>query len=1413
MKMMKLDILLVAAGVVAGTFGAPVELVGKGDFSPAKGVKFVESPEGREMVIAKPGGHCSWKLKLDPKWAVVNLKGEMRVTDVPMGKQGWQTGRFAMEWKDAKGRTVGPWPNNAGLVGTTDWVKYDYDNYIPTNAAYLSIALCNLASGGEVRFRNFSLTIRRDRMNKPGNAPLPAGAPADAESLAGAWKVETPTRARYSMNGIWRIRPALAGDADGKVPGADDNWAWDRIPAVWPNSSPFGASRFLSPWFEDHPEKLSGILPDRAWYARTFTMPAETAGRRAFLSFDMIASRATVYVDGQKAGVVEFPNGEVEITEFAKPGRRQTLALDVTAYAQGDTWNYNEATRADKEKKLVKFKSVTGDLWLDLTPKGPRIVDAFAETSVEKGEITFCAEVEGGAKPCRMVAEVEGCGGTRRFEGEGKVRPDGTVAFAAPWRNAKLWDTQTPENVYTCRLAVVGNRGEGAPETNGRGEGAPGTGDTFVPFRFGFREVKVSGRDFYLNGKRIHLRALWDDTSTNPWGFASKENAAALYRTCIANGFNYVIAGNYSFNAGAVTYLRGLLEACDETGMLYSFTMPHFKDYSPIDTPEMEARYRTVARKLLRLVRNHPAVITYALNHNAAGYLGAGNPLRIDGKYELPLRKPNPSNPWDPASNRPRAQIVRRIVRELDATRPAYHHESGNLDDFHTVNCYLNWAPIQERSEWLEHWATEGVKPLFFVEWGLPHVSSWSSYRGPLFIWRCQGYMSLWNAEFAAALRGDAAYENTPEAHQALKREEELWARGEPFAWAHLHGAGQAVSNNYWGVQATMAADNWRSFRGWGITAMLPWDQQGLFRRVRRTELQPEWNAWAADAKRPGLVARPLMPWGDARDYEPTALGQVFRRWNMPDCAWIGGVGNFTDKRHVFRPDESVKKTLVIVNDRRVDQRVCWRVSCEAFERQGEVRVSAGDQVRVPFAFAAGKAGSHRLAAEFRFEGGVVQSDAFDFTVIAPAANPKAKLAVYDPKGLTAANLKRLSIGFEPVSDLAQMASDRRVLVIGRESLTPELYREQVLPRATQGRRVILFEQSKSVLEAIGFRVQTYGMRHGFPRYRSAALAASQREELLRDWAGASTLVPAHTALKASETWAERDTWAGWTHARPWRNGNRGAIATVIPEKPALGDWRALVDGAFDLQYAPLLEWRTRNGRILFCQMDVTGRTEPDPAADDLVRRLVNEVCGENLGTWAAYPCGMQAYASGLVRGEWTIEHDRAKTATRLYYVTGGGAKRPDDFFDRIRDGATALLCGLSAAEVKAWSPVPLVCADVKGAYPTRIRELPPELNGLSNGDWSWHGGMDFAAFTDDVKDGNAAFRIVRYGKGRLVFWQVPPWKIDEANRPYLRISKRRAEAMLTRLMGNLGFNRRTSPNLYADVPIATDDPYRYYHW
>ena len=47
---------------------------------------------------------------------------------------------------------------------------------------------------------------------------------------------------------------------------------------------------------------------------------------------------------------------------------------------------------------------------------------------------------------------------------------------------------------------------------------------------------------------------------------------------------------------------------------------------------------------------------------------------------------------------------------------------------------------------------------------------------------------------------------------------------------------------------------------------------------------------------------------------------------------------------------------------------------------------------------------------------------------------------------------------------------------------------------------------------------------------------------------------------------------------------------------------------AIQLQYSPLLVYREGQGLVVFCQMDVTGRTDSDPAADLLVRNLLTYV-------------------------------------------------------------------------------------------------------------------------------------------------------------------------------------------------------------
>src|SRR5436189_2551534 len=86
--------------------------------------------------------------------------------------------------------------------------------------------------------------------------------------------------------------------------------------------------------------------------------------------------------------------------------------------------------------------------------------------------------------------------------------------------------------------------------------------------------------------------------------------------------------------------------------------------------------------------------------------------------------------------------------------------------------------------------------------------------------------------------------------------------------------------------------------------------------------------------------------------------------------------------------------------------------------------------------------------------------------------------------------------------------------------------------------------------------------------------------------------------------------WCGIDVSRVWRCGCRGNVASVLIEKPARGDFLSILDGGYGLQYSPLLEYREGKGMVLFCQMDVTGRTENEPAADLIVHNLLQYLAG-----------------------------------------------------------------------------------------------------------------------------------------------------------------------------------------------------------
>ncbi len=207
------------------------------------------------------------------------------------------------------------------------------------------------------------------------------------------------------------------------------------------------------------------------------------------------------------------------------------------------------------------------------------------------------------------------------------------------------------------------------------------------------------------------MEAVWDLDQTH------HENTHARELIC------FVYTHNYGCMPGSHLSFAEVLQAADDVGMLVSFSQPHFGHHerrSP--DADRDNGYLRHAEFYVRKAQNHPSVVFYSLSHNATGYSEDMNPDMIDGVHD-------PRDTWA-LNNSELALRAEAIVRRLDPSRIAYHHSSGNLGSMHTSNFYPNFAPIQELSDWFEHWATRGVNPMFICEYGAPFTWDWAMYRG-----------------------------------------------------------------------------------------------------------------------------------------------------------------------------------------------------------------------------------------------------------------------------------------------------------------------------------------------------------------------------------------------------------------------------------------------------------------------------------------------------------------------------------------------------------------------------------------------------------------------------------------------------------------------------------------------------------
>ncbi len=376
----------------------------------------------------------------------------------------------------------------------------------------------------------------------------------------------------------------------------------------------------------------------------------------------------------------------------------------------------------------------------------------------------------------------------------------------------------------------------------------------------------------------------------------------------------------------------------------------------------------------------------------------------------------------------------------------------------------------------------------------------------------------------------------------------------------------------------------------------------------------------------------------------------------------------------------------------------------------------------------------------------------------------------------------------------------------------------------------------------LGFRVESYGLRQVFPRVPDHPLLAGIDAKLLRDWRGSATTSPPQLKYEVRERYGPTIQWCGIPVTRVWRCGNRGSVASVLIEKPVRGDFRPILDGGYSLQYSPLLEYREGKGMAIFCQLDVTGRTEADPVADELAGRLL-----QYAGNWKPEPARTVIY-TGEPDGKKFLESagvsvsefpagDLSPDQLLVAGPSAGLVLAPHAaaIAQFISAGGKVLAIGLDGQSLASFLPFPVSTRQAE-----HINSIfdPPALNSplayIGPADVMDRGPLPIPLISggaDILGDGVLACAPAGHSPS-VIFCQLVPWQFDYAQSYGVKRTYRRSACLLARLLANLGavgttpiLDRIHSPvgapdqekrylsGLYLDTPEEMDDPYRFFRW
>lgn len=349
-------------------------------------------------------------------------------------------------------------------------------------------------------------------------------------------------------------------------------------------------------------------------YRRTFELPETFKGRDVVLRFDGVYSAYYVWINGEMAGYAEDSHlpSEFNVTKFVKEGRNE-IAVQVFRWCDG---SYLE------DQDMFRFSGIYRDVTLISRPESG-VADFWTEQVFDKDyknvDFTLNVKTYGGAKEVSAVL-LDGEKTVHRFE---KVEPDtstGVAKFKAHLKDIKPWSAEKPD-LYTLVIQ---------------------SGRDVVQRKIGFKEQKIVGNTFYINGKPVKLKGV-NRHETNP------ENGRTVSREDMVK--DITLMKRYNINTVRTSHYpnhRLWYDLCDEYG-LYVIAEANVEAHEPGYGDKGLGRFKewehSIVERNVRHVkfyRNHPSVTIWSMGNET----GHGDCFR---KALAEVKKLDPSRPthWE----------------------------------------------------------------------------------------------------------------------------------------------------------------------------------------------------------------------------------------------------------------------------------------------------------------------------------------------------------------------------------------------------------------------------------------------------------------------------------------------------------------------------------------------------------------------------------------------------------------------------------------------------------------------------------------------------------------------------------------------------------------------------------------------